>query len=72
MKKPITCRPADLIEPELEKIKDEMKVYMEQEEDILSYALFPQVAENYFKYRQAKKYKIDNNLVDYENQIHPV
>jgi len=69
---PITCRPADLIEPELDKIKNEMKVYMEQEEDILSYALFPQVAENYFKYRQAKKYKIDNNLVDYENQIHPV
>jgi len=69
---PITCRPADLIEPELDKIRNEMKVYMEQEEDILSYALFPQVAENYFKYRQAKKYKIDNNLVDYENQTHPV
>lgn len=49
-----------------------MKEYMEQEEDILSYALFPQVAESYFKYRQAKKYKIDNNLVDYENQTHPI
>lgn len=48
---PITCRPADLVAPELEKIKEEMKQYMEQDEDILSYALFPQVAEKFFKYR---------------------
>ncbi|HOJ10720.1 MAG TPA: oxaloacetate decarboxylase subunit alpha [Clostridiales bacterium] len=70
--KPITCRPADLIKPELESIKSQMNEYMEREEDILSYALFPQVAEKYFKYRQAQKYKIDSNLVDYENQTHPV
>ncbi|NLC67893.1 MAG: oxaloacetate decarboxylase subunit alpha, partial [Clostridiaceae bacterium] len=69
---PITCRPADLIEPELEKIKEKMKEYMEQEEDVLSYALFPQVAETYFKHRQAQKYRIDSNLVDFENQTHPV
>ncbi len=68
----ITCRPADLIEPELEKIKSEMKEYMEQDEDVLSYALFPQVAENFFKYRQAQKYKIDNGLVDFENKVHPI
>lgn len=69
---PITCRPADLIEPELAKIKSEMKEYMEQDEDILSYALFPQVAENFFKYRQAQKYKIDSNLVDFEDKVHPI
>jgi oxaloacetate decarboxylase alpha subunit len=69
---PITCRPADLIEPELDKIKKQMNVYMEQHEDILSYALFPQVAETYFKHRQAQKYGIDSNLVDFENQTYPV
>jgi len=69
---PITCRPADLIKPELDNIKNQMKEYMEQDEDVLSYALFPQVAEKYFKYRQAQKYKIDSNLVDYENQTHPI
>jgi len=69
---PITCRPADLIEPELEKIKNQMKQYMEQDEDVLTYALFPQVAENFFKYRQAQKYKIDSGLVDYEVKVYPV
>ncbi|MDR1439891.1 MAG: oxaloacetate decarboxylase subunit alpha [Clostridiales bacterium] len=68
----ITCRPADLIEPELGKIRQSMKEYMEQDEDILSYALFPQVAENYFKYRRAQKYRIDGTLVDLEDMTHPV
>lgn len=68
----ITCRPADLIEPELDKIRNEMKQYLEQDEDVLSYALFPQVSESFFKFRQAQKYKIDSNMVDYENRIHPV
>ena len=68
----ITCRPADLIEPELEKIKEQMKVYMEQDEDVLTYALFPQVAENFFKFRQAQKYKIDSSQVDYNEMVHPV
>lgn len=69
---PITCRPADLIKPELESIRNEMKEYLEQDEDVLSYAMFPQVALNFFKYRQAQKYKIDSNMVDYENRVHPV
>ncbi|AUS96242.1 oxaloacetate decarboxylase [Clostridium thermosuccinogenes] len=68
----ITCRPADLIEPELEKIKEQMKVYMEQDEDVLTYALFPQVAEKFFKFRQAQKYKIDSSQVDYNEMVHPV
>ena len=44
MKKPITCRPADLLEPELSKIEAEMSQWKEQDEDVLTYALFPQVA----------------------------
>lgn len=48
---PITCRPADLIEPELDKIRDLIHQYIEQDEDILSYAMLPQVAEKFFKQR---------------------
>ena len=70
--KPITCRPADLIEPELDKIKDSMKEYFEQDEDVLSYALFPQVAEDFFKHRRAQLYAIDENLVDMEQKTYPV
>ena len=68
----ITCRPADLIPPELENIKANMKEYMEQDEDILTYGMFPQVAENFFKLRQAEKYKIDSTMVDYKEKVHPV
>lgn len=68
----ITCRPADLIEPELEKIKAEMKEYIEQEEDVLSYALFPPVAVEFFKHRKAQKYKIDSTLLNEEDQVYPV
>jgi len=69
---PITCRPADLLTPELEKYAEEAKEYIEQEEDVLSYALFPQVATNFFKFRQAKKIGLDGTLGDKVNKIHPV
>lgn len=69
---PITCRPADLIKPELDNYRNEIKEYIEQEEDVLSYALFPQVALNYFKYRQANKYKVDSEVGDVKNGIQPV
>lgn len=68
----ITCRPADLIEPELDKIRNEMKEYLEQDEDVLSYALFPQVARNFFEFRKAQKYKIDPDMVNYEEKVHPI
>lgn len=58
---PITCRPADLIEPEMAKFEAEMKDYKLQEEDVLSYALFPQQAMDYFKFRQAQKFGVDPN-----------
>lgn len=60
----IECRPADLLEPELEKYFKEISYYIEQEEDVLTYALFPQIALKFFQERQAKKYKIDSNLVN--------
>ena len=51
----ITCRPADLLEPELEKYAAEMKEkgIGKSYEDVLSYALFPQVAEKFFAVRDA-------------------
>ena len=49
--KVITCRPADLIEPELEKYKKELGEQAHQEEDVLSYALLPQVAKKFFDVR---------------------
>lgn len=70
--KVITGRPADTIKPQLKEIRNSMKEYIEQEEDVLSYALFPQPAEAFFKYRQAEKYKIDSTLVDRENLTHPI
>lgn len=70
--KPITCRPADLIEPELDKIRSEIKEFIEQDEDVLSYALFPQVARSFFEFRQAQKYGIDSGAVDYPNMTHPI
>jgi len=48
----ITCRPADLLSPELDKYREEIKDYMQQEEDVLSYALFPQVAIKFFENRK--------------------
>ena len=67
-----TGRPADLLEPELDKFKNEIKEYIEQEEDVLSYALFPQVALKYFQYRQAEKYKIDASLLNSEEKTYPI
>ncbi|CAL7904044.1 oxaloacetate decarboxylase subunit alpha [Fusobacterium necrophorum] len=52
-----TGRPADLIEEEYEKLKRESKEFAQSEEDVLMYAMFPQVAQNYLnqKYHSAKQ-----------------
>ncbi len=70
--KPITCRPADLIKPELDKLKKEISEYIENEEDVLSYALFPKQAVDFFKNRQAAKYKFEASQADFKDKIHPV
>ena len=69
---PITCRPADLLENELGKLEGEMAQYKEQDEDVLSYALFPQVATDFFKYRQAQEKKVDETVADTKNGAYPV
>ncbi len=71
-KKPITCRPADLLEPGLEKFEKEMAQYKTQDEDVLTYALFPQVALDFFKYREAQQTKVDPTVADTENKAYPV
>lgn len=71
-KVPITCRPADLLENELSTIEAEMAQWKEQDEDILTYALFPQVATDFFKYRQAQKTKVDPTVADSTNGAYPV
>lgn len=68
--KAITCRPADLLEPELDKLKKECAQWIEQPEDVLSYALFDQVAVKFFEQRQAAKYKIDKDMVNREEKTH--
>lgn len=68
----ITCRPADLLENELDKLREEAKEYIKQEEDVLSYALFPQVAVEYFKYRDAQETKMDEAVADKINGAYPV
>lgn len=68
----ITHRPADDLQPEMDKYREEIREYYEQEEDVLSYALFPQVAINYFKYRQAQKYGVDSQLGDVATKVQPV
>lgn len=70
--KPITCRPADLIEPQLEKLESEMSQWKQQDEDVLTYALFPQVAVDFFKYREAQQNKVDLTVADAENKAYPV
>lgn len=71
-KKPITCRPADLIKPQLEQFRKEAEQYIQQDEDVLSYALFPQVATEFFKYREAQQTKVDPAQADTENGAYPV
>lgn len=70
--KPIDCRPADLIAPELDKLKAEAAKWCEQDEDVLSYAMFGQVAEKFFEKRRDKKNGIDSIHADKANKVMPV
>ncbi len=56
---PITGRPADLLEPQLEQAKSEIADYIEQEEDVLSYIIFPNVALDFFKRRKGELPPLD-------------
>ena len=69
---PITCRPADLLEPQLPKFEKEVAQWKQQDEDVLSYALFPAVAKEFFELREAKQTKVDQTKADKENKVYPV
>ena len=69
---PITYRPADALKPELEQLRSEIAQYLEQDEDVLSYALFPEVSKKFFEYRKAKKYGIDGENADPKLGVHTV
>ena len=68
----ITCRPADLIPDELDTLRSEMEQWSQQDEDVLSYALFPQGATDFFKYREAQQTKVDQTVADTKNGSYPV
>ncbi|MBN1891789.1 MAG: oxaloacetate decarboxylase subunit alpha [Clostridiales bacterium] len=70
--KRITCRPADNIEPELDNVRSQMSEYLEQEEDVLTWAMFPQVAEKYFKKRRARLHGIDDQVGSFDEAYQPV
>ncbi len=65
-------RPADDIPPELEKYRAEIGDYIQQDEDILSYALFPQVAKKFFQYRDAAQKGLDSTMFNKSDMTHPV
>ncbi len=69
---PVTCRPADLLKPELEEMRKECAEWTEQDEDVLTYAMFPKVAPKFFEQRRNKKYGIDGKHSDAANKVHPV
>jgi oxaloacetate decarboxylase alpha subunit len=68
----IDCRPADLLEPVLDKNRKKISKYIMDEEDVLSYTLFPIPAMKYFKYREAQQNKIDEDLLNDEDVVYPI
>lgn len=70
--KPITCRPADLIKPQLPEFEKKVAKWKQQDEDVLTYALFPKVAEEFFEYREAQKTKVDMTKANKEAGAYPV
>ena len=70
--KPVTCRPADLIAPELEKLREEAAPYAQQEEDVLSYAMFPKVSVDFFEKRKQSQLGLNPDLYDKAKKTYPV
>ena len=69
---PITYRPADDLKPELDELREKVKPWAIQDEDVLSYALFEQVATKFFEWRKNQQYGIDADHADADNKIHIV
>ena len=69
---PITCRPADLLQPEMDKLREECAKYAKNDEDVLSYAQFPQPATKFFEKRRAKELEIDADHLNKAAKVMPV
>ena len=69
---PIDCRPADLLAPELDNMREECAEWLEQDEDVLTYAMFPKVAPKFFEKRRDAKYGVDGAHADAANKVHAV
>lgn len=70
--KQITYRPADDLKPELEELREKVKPWAVQDEDVLSYALFEQVALKFFEARRNKMYNLDGKNADFKEKIHTI
>ena len=70
--KPINYRPADDLKPELETLREKVKPWAIQDEDVLSYALFEQVAVKFFEARKNAMYNIDSANADFNKKVHTV
>ncbi|MCD8083891.1 MAG: pyruvate carboxylase subunit B [Clostridiales bacterium] len=68
----ISCRPADLIKPQLAQFERECSPWKQQDEDVLTYAMFPDVAKTYFEYREAQQTGIDLSVADLQSGAYPV
>jgi len=67
----IDYRPADKIAPEIDSLKERVAPYREQDEDLLSLALFEQVAIKFFEWRKQQKYQLDPNAIA-EKGVHTI
>jgi len=70
----LQIRPADLLKPEFDVMKEEVKQYVEDAsvEDVLTYAMFPKVAPKFFEKRRDRQVGIDADHADKTNKVHPV
>ncbi len=69
--KPIDVRPADLLKPALDNLREEIGVLAQNEEDLLSYALFPQVAKKFLEKKYVARVKVDFNIADENDEEFP-
>ncbi|SFF93463.1 oxaloacetate decarboxylase, alpha subunit [Desulfotomaculum arcticum] len=75
-KKPITCRPADMLEPRLQKVESELQGVARSAEDVISYAIFPQITKKFWEQRRQRatgalnnREKVSTNSPKEENEM---
>ncbi len=67
----IDYRPADRMEPVIDRLREEIAAYMEEEEDVLTYAMLGAKAREFFETRRIQKYNLDA-AADFKNKVHSV